>query len=110
MEDFARNSATQTECIMRGDATTGTEHAMRALAAFKTPYTHGEAGQDELTTLFTHFRIDMRVTAAAFLLEHRTTEARAVLEEAARGEGLAALVAMQPLKNWEDETWALDPA
>ncbi len=46
--------------------------------------------------------------AAAFLLRHRTAEARAVLEEAAKGQGLAALGAMQTLKNWEQGTWALD--
>jgi hypothetical protein len=34
----------------------------------------------------------------------------AVLEAAARGEGLAAFEAAQVLKNWENGTWALDPA
>jgi len=108
--EFARNIAAQTDCIMRGDAKTGNKHAMRALAAFKTLCTHGDAGRDALTVLFSHPRMDVRVTAAAFLLRHRTAEARAVLEEAARGEGLAALGAMQTLKNWEEGTWALDPA
>jgi hypothetical protein len=47
--------------------------------------------------------------AAAFLLRHRTAEAKAVLEGAAQGKGLEALGAQQTLKNWEDGTWALDP-
>jgi hypothetical protein len=53
--------------------------------------------------------MDVRVTAAAFLLRHRTSEALAVLEMAAQGQGLAALGAIQTLKNWKGGTWALDP-
>jgi hypothetical protein len=54
--------------------------------------------------------MDVRVGAAACLLRHRTAEAKAVLEAAAKGEGLAAFEAAQVLKNWEAGTWALDPA
>jgi hypothetical protein len=107
--EFARNIAAQTDCIMQGDATTGNQHAMRALAAVRALCAHGNAGRDALAVLFAHPRMDVRVTAAAFLLRHRTAEARAVLEEAARGQGLAALGAMQTLENWEAGTWALDP-
>jgi hypothetical protein len=54
--------------------------------------------------------MDVRVGAAACLLRHRTAESKAVLEAATRGEGLAAFEAAQVLKNWENGTWALDPA
>jgi hypothetical protein len=109
VEEFAQNIAAQTDCIMQGDATKGNKHAMRALAAFRALCTHGDAGRDALAALFTHPRMDVRVTAAAFLLRHRTAEARAILETAALGQGLAALGAMQTLENWEAGTWALDP-
>jgi len=54
--------------------------------------------------------MDVRVSAAAFLLRHRTEESKAVLEEAARGTGMVPFEAQQALKRWEEGTWALDPA
>lgn|GEM_PF-3435773 len=47
--------------------------------------------------------------AAAHLLRYRTDEAKAVLEEAAKGQGLIPFGAQQALKRWEEGTWALDP-
>lgn len=110
VEAFAQNIAAQTDCILRGDAKAGNKHADKALAAFTKLREQGDAGRDALAALFAHARMDVRVTAAAFLLRHRTAEARAVLEEAAKGDGLAALGAQQTLRNWENGTWALDPA
>lgn len=110
VEEFARSIAAQTDCILKGDAKTGNKHARRALAAFNKLREQGDPGRDALARLFTHPRMDVRVTAAAFLLRHRTEQARGVLEEAAKGQGLAALGAAQTLKNWEAGTWALDPA
>jgi hypothetical protein len=54
--------------------------------------------------------MDVRVSAAALLLRYRTAEAKAVLEEAAKGKGLVPFEASQALKRWEEGTWALDPA
>ena len=109
VDEFAENIAAQTDRILQGDAKTGNKHARRALSAFKKLRAHGDIGRDALLTLFSHPRMDVRVTAAAFLLRHRTEEAKKVLEEAAKGKGLAALGAMQTLKNWDAGTWALDP-
>jgi hypothetical protein len=53
--------------------------------------------------------MDVRVMAAAYLLRYKTTEAKRVLEDAAKGEGMIPFIASQVLKNWEDGTWALDP-
>jgi len=108
VEQFAQNIAAQTDCILRGDAKTGNKHADKAFAAFSKLREHGDAGRDALAALFSAPRMDVRVTAAAFLLRHRTEEARAVLEEAAKGEGMAAMGAQQTLKNWESGVWALD--
>jgi hypothetical protein len=108
--EFAQNIAAQTDCILRGDAKAGNKHAEKALAAFMALRAKGDVGRDALTTLFAHARMDVRVTAAAFLLRYRTAEATAVLEEAAQGQGLAALGAQQTLRNWQDGLWALDPA
>jgi len=109
VEAFARHAAAQTDAIFEGDARTGNRHVKQVLAAFDKLCAHGDAGRDALTALFTHPRMDVRVKAAAFLLRHRTEEARAVLREAAEGEGLAALSASEALKRWEEGTWALDP-
>ncbi|WP_375760865.1 DUF2019 domain-containing protein [Corallococcus exercitus] len=110
VEEFAQNIAAQTDCILRGDARAGNKHAEKALAAFMSLRERGDAGRDALAALFSHARMDVRVTAAAFLLRHKTAEATAVLEDAAKGQGLAALGAQQTLRNWQNGSWALDPS
>ncbi|WNG32279.1 DUF2019 domain-containing protein [Archangium violaceum] len=110
VEEFAQNVAAQTDSIWRGDAKTGNKHAKRYIAAFEALRAQGDAGREALAVLLTHPRMDVRVSAAAYLLRYRTEEARAVLEEAAKGEGLVPFEASIVLKNWENGTWALDPA
>lgn len=107
--EFAENVAAQTDSIWRGDAKTGNKHAKRYIAAFDKLIAQGDAGRDALTVLFTHPRMDVRVSAAAYLLRYRTAEARAILEEAAKGEGMVPFEASLVLKNWENGSWALDP-
>jgi hypothetical protein len=109
VEQFAEHVAAQTDAIWLGDAKTGNKHARKYGTAFDKLRAHGDAGRDALAALFTHPRMDVRVAAAA-LLRHRTVEAKAVLEEAAKGEGLVPFKAEQALKRWEEGTWALDPA
>jgi hypothetical protein len=109
VSEFAENVAAQTDAIWRGDARTGNQHARKYRAAFKKLRAHGDAGRDALAVLFTHPRMDVRVSAAAVLLRYRTAEAKAVLEEAAKGEGLIPFEAQEALKRWEEGTWALDP-
>lgn len=110
VREFAQNVAAQTDSIWRGDAKTGNKHAKRYIAAFEALRAQGDAGREALAVLLTHPRMDVRVSAAAYLLRYRTAEARAVLEEAAKGEGLVPFEASIVLKNWENGTWALDPA
>jgi hypothetical protein len=107
--EFSENVAAQTDSIWRGDSKTGNKHAKRYIAAFDRLTAHGDAGRSALAVLFTHPRMDVRVSAAAYLLRYRTAEARAILEEAARGVGMVPFEASLVLKNWESGTWALDP-
>ncbi len=109
VEFFAQNVAAQTEAIWRGDAKTGNKHARKYGAAVDKLLAHGDAGRDALLVLLDHERMDVRVMAAAHLLRYRTTEAKAVLEEAAKGQGLVPFEAGEALKRWEEGTWALDP-
>ena len=109
VKEFAQNVAAQAEEIAHGSAAKGNRHAKRYITAFDKLCSYGDAGRDALAVLFTHPRMDVRVMAAAFLLRHRTAEAKAVLEEAARNSGVAALEAQQTLTNWENGIWALDP-
>jgi hypothetical protein len=109
VEKFAMNVAAQTDAIWRGDAKIGNRHAKRYMAAVDELLAHGDAGRDALASLFAHPRMDVRVKSAAYLLRYRTAEAKAVLEEAARSEGLIPFIASEVLKNWEQGTWALDP-
>lgn len=110
VEAFAYHVEAQTREIFNGDARTGNKHAKKAIAAFDKLRAHGDAGRDALAVLFTHPSMDVRTSAAAFLLRHRTAEAKAVLEEAAKGKGLIPFEASEALKRWEEGTWALDPA
>ncbi|WP_224243464.1 DUF2019 domain-containing protein [Hyalangium gracile] len=110
VEQFAENVAAQTDAIWRGDARTGNKHARKCGAAFDKLRAQGDAGRDALAVLLKHPRMDVRVAAAAFLLRHRTAEAKAVLQEAAKGEGMVPFEAQQALLRWEEGTWALDPA
>ena len=109
VEQFATHVAAQTAAIWQGDAKTGNKHAKKYGAAFDKLRAHGNAGRDALTVLLKHPRMDVRVMAAAHLLRHRTAEAKAVLEDAAQGEGMIPFGAQQALKRWEEGTWALDP-
>ena len=110
VEEFAYHVQTQNEEIFKGDTRAGNKHAKKALAAFMQLRSHGDTGRDALAVLFSHPRMDVRVMAAVFLLRHRTAEAKAVLEEAAKGQGLVPFGASEALKRWEEGTWALDPA
>ena len=109
VEEFAGHVVKQSESILKSDAKTGNRHARQLNSVFDKLCTHGNAGRDALTVLFTHPRMDVRVKAAAFLLRHRTEEAKAVLRQAAEGSGRAAFGASEALKRWEEGTWALDP-
>jgi hypothetical protein len=110
VESFAHHTTAQTAAILRGDAKAGNKHAKQRISAFKKLCAHGNAGRDALAVLLTHPDVDVRTMAAAYLLRYRTAEAIAVLEEAARGQGLIAFEAGEALKRWEEGTWALDPA
>jgi hypothetical protein len=108
VEEFARNVAAQTDAIWNGDARTGSKHAKRYIVAFKKLREHGEGGRDALTRLLAHPRMDVRVKAALYLLSERPEEAKPVLEEAAKSEGMIPFEAAQALKYWEEGTWSLD--
>jgi|SRR5215217_2719534 len=109
VEQFARNVASQTDAIRRGDSRTGNRHAKQYIAALQQLREHGNAGREALAVLLKHPRTDIRATAAGFLLRYRTAEAKAVLEEAAKEGGIGALDAIMTLRHWENGTWALDP-
>jgi len=106
---FATAVAAQTDAIWNGDAKLGNKHAKRYLSAFERLRKLGNSGRDALAVLFEHERPDVRVTAAAFLLRHRTEEAMAVLRVAAGGEGLVSFEAQQALQRWAEGSWSLDP-
>ena len=97
VEKFAQHVQAETEAGWRGDAQSANRHVDEYLAAFDELRAHGDSGRDALAILLKHPRMDVRVTAAAFLLRHRTEEAKAVLEEAAKGKGMVPFEAQQAL-------------
>jgi hypothetical protein len=109
VEQFAHHVVAQNEALFRGDPRAGNKHARKYGAAFSKLLTHGDAGREALCVLLKHERMDVRVMAAVHLLRYRTDEAKAVLEEAAKGTGLVPFGAQQTLQRWAEGTWALDP-
>ncbi|RKG60827.1 DUF2019 domain-containing protein [Corallococcus sp. AB011P] len=109
VEHFAEHVAAQTDAIFQVGADPEDKHGDRYIAALDELRARGNEGREALCILLKHPRMDVRATAAAFLLRYRTAEARAVLEEAAKGEGLVAFGAQQTLQGWEEGVWDLDP-
>jgi Domain of unknown function (DUF2019) len=106
---FELNVVAQADSIGRGDANSGNQHAKAYMAAFDRLRSAGDEGRDALSVLLQHDRPAVRVKAAAYLLRHRTREAKEVLASEARGKGLTAFTAQQVLKRWEEGVWNLDP-
>ncbi len=110
VREFSDHVAAQTDAIGAGDPQSGNRHARRYIRAFESLRALGNEGRDALVPLMFTGRDDVRAMAAAFLLRHRTEDARRVLEELGRGKGLTAFGAGEALKRWEEGVWALDPA
>ena len=108
LEEFATHVVAQTAAMAQGDARKGNRHARRYVAAAKELRGRGAEGLNAFATLLRHADMDVRSTAAVYLLPERTAEAKAVLEEAAKGQGMLAFGASQALKRWEEGAWALD--
>jgi hypothetical protein len=109
LQEFAFNVTAQTAAILRGDAKGGNKHARKYIAAARKLRTLGDAGWNAFATLLKHPDVDVRTMAATYLLPRRTAEARAVLDEAAKGEGLIAFEAAESLKRWDEGAWELGP-
>lgn len=110
VEEFRTNVTAQTDAIWAGDARTGNKHAKRYIRAFEALRAIGDEGRDALVPLMSKTQpSDVRATAAAFLLRYRHDEARRVLTEIARGEGLISFEAGEALKRWAEGAWQLDP-
>jgi hypothetical protein len=107
-EEFARSVAAHTDAIWNGDRTGGRKYTKRYISAFKKLRAHGDAGWDALAMLLAHPRMDVQVKAATYLLSVRPEQAKPVLENAAKGEGMIPFMASQTLKYWEEGTWSLD--
>jgi len=105
---FATNVAEQSDVLWR-DGKSGNQYARRYIDAWERLRAMGDVGRDALSVLFDHPRPDVRISAAACLLRHRTEEALAVLWKEAAGEGLVSFEAQQCIKRWEEGTWQLDP-
>jgi hypothetical protein len=109
VKEFAESVVAQTEAIRQGNSKVGNRHAKLYIRAFAALRSVGDEGRDALLPLLNDSRADVRGMAAAFLLRHRTKEARAVLQELAKGEGLVAFSAGETLRRWEEGNWSLDP-
>lgn len=98
VDEFASCVAAQETAIADSDAELGNQFADRYIKVFQALQSEGSAGLTALEGLLQDSRPIVRVTAAAWLLEHSGERARAVLKEASKGEGFAAFCAFQALK------------
>ena len=106
---FSASIIEQEAAIEAGDARRGNRHARARSRVFDELARRGDDGRDALAVLLSSTVPSVRVTAAAFLLRYRHAEARGVLEDASRGQGLTALEAGEALKRWDEGVWGLDP-
>jgi hypothetical protein len=107
---FSGSVAAQSEAVKNGDARAGNEHAKAYVAAFnELTRTYGDEGREALVVLLKDERLDVRTTAAAFLMRYAEKRARPVLEAAAKGRGLDAFAAGQTLERWKEGALDLDP-
>lgn len=109
VKEFAHCVVAQSEAIAKSDPNSGNKFAKRYIAAFQELRSHGDEGREALAVLLTDNRSDVRVMAAAYLLRHCESRARAVLEAEAKGTSFVAFGAAQALQRWTEGTWALDP-
>ena len=107
--EFELNVRAQADAIARGDSKSGNKYAKKYIEAFEELRRHGDAGRAALLPLLSHYRSEVRVMSAAYLLRYRTEDAKAVLEREASGKGLTAFAAGQALRRWEEGSWSLDP-
>jgi len=87
----------------------GNRAAKRYINAWKQLTLEGDEGRESLAVLLLHPHPRVRITAAAFLLRYKNSEAKAVLIDIIQNQPDYALEAKQCLKNWENGTWQLDP-
>lgn len=72
----------------------GNRHAEKSLDCFlQLTRRFGDAGRDALSQLFEHSWPSVRITAAAFLLRHKHTEAMRLLEEMSKERGMIGFCA-----------------
>lgn len=105
---FAENVMAQKEALRRKNPRAGNRYARIYIAAWNALKTHGDQGRDALCELLSHSCDDVRGMAAACLLKYRTDDAKRVLTEVGRGQGLAAFGASEALQRWAEGDWHLD--
>ncbi|MBI5027083.1 MAG: DUF2019 domain-containing protein [Nitrospirae bacterium] len=108
VEQFAEATIGQNQAIMDGDAKLSNKYANKRIDCFRKLRQLGDAGREELATLFNHENLGVRVAAAAYLLKFKTEEALRILRELSKIQGLIGLDASETIKRWEEGTWHLD--
>jgi len=98
---FGDGVVAQDREILGGDAERGNAHAKQYIAAMDGMIGQGEEGIAAAATLLLDERMNVRVMAASMLIEHRETDAVAVLEKESEGRGLTAFGAAQALSRWK---------
>ena len=109
VRQFEESCVAQISAIKEGNIELGNKHAKRYGRAFEALRALGDPGRDALVPLMRHPQPEVREMAAVCLLRYRHAEARTVLQELSKGEGLVAFGAGQALKRWDEGTWQLDP-
>ena len=102
VRQFADNVMAQKLALKEGTTTAGNRCAKKRIRAWEQLRARGNEGRDALAQLLDDERPDVRAMVAACLLKYRTKEAKRVLKEVAKGEGLAAFGASEALERWKE--------
>ena len=81
LSDFSDSVIAQDLCVERHDLSGGNAFAKKYIAAARGLLRFGPEGIDAFASLLQHERIEVRTTAASYLLPFRTNEALNVLEQ-----------------------------
>lgn len=108
VQDFADGVMEQKTKIQSGTVHAGNRAARKYGRAWEELRSRGDEGREALAALFKDERPDVRSMAAAHLLKYRTRDAKRVLKQVAKGEGLAAFGASEALLRWKEGDWHLE--
>jgi hypothetical protein len=103
MIQFATSVVGQNLALKLHDSKSGNMYAKKYIEAAELLLSGGPEAVESFALLLDAPWHDVKVMAATYLLPHKTEEALPILQQAAKGKGIAAMGAYMTLKRWKDD-------